>query len=732
MIKKTKIINGLYYIEIPEADLYIQCGSPVESVKHLIKKGFIRSKTKDNVTYECGPNAILLSDVTLQNGEFSNMSEFPVLQMLYNQGLIVPNHPNNTGIKPLLIGLNSQINSQKQYIYRGNYGLVSKEEIESCGIDSEYANDLFRLKLKFAFGELQPADNLLDSCVVEKTKVEIRNGVYIERKGINIFEFSFKNEKITVDLNLKEYEIYPSPYTLPIYNIKREYFSVIHSGQGDGWDINRASMNSIITFQGRLYLVDVVPNIKSLLNSLSIDINEIEGVFQTHTHDDHIGGITSLIRSGKKMKFYATPLVISATTKKLSTLLNIEESEFYNLLDIQELKLETWNNIYGLEVKPILSPHPVETTIFVFRTLFEDGYKTYGHFADIIDLSILKDMIVKNKNEVGISKDFFDKVMRDYKQQLDLKKIDIGGGMIHGNSVDFKDDLSSKIVLAHNSSKLTRDDKKVGSSSLFGLSDVLIPANQNYDFTVLYNHISSNFPNMEYYQRKMFLNFKIVQYNPETIIIKEGEKIENAYLLLNGQVEGVSSKDKNVAIFTPGLIIGEKTTFTGELPTYTYVTKNYVKALEIPVKFFYNFVEKNNLSSKMLDKIIKRTFLLKTKLFKEEISYSTLDKIIMNIEEHSFKKGKIDMHTDRVYIIVSGKIKTKVNDVEIESLDEFNNFGGYDTILHYKSSCNYEATKNVVLYSISCNLLKQIPIVRWKMFESIKKISEKFEQLNLN
>jgi len=248
MIRKTKIINGLYYIEIPEADLYIQCGSPVESVKHFIKKGFIRSVIKDDIAYESGPNAILLSDVTIQNGEFSNMSEFSVLQMLYRQGLILPNHPNNTGIKPLLIGLDSQVKSQKQYIYRGNYGLTSKEEIEDCGIESEYANDLFRLKLKFAFGKLQSANKLLDKCVVEKDKVEIRNGAFIERKGINIFEFSFKDEKVIVDLNLKKFQTYSSPYTLPLYKTKLEYFSVIHSGQGDGWDMNRASMNSIITF----------------------------------------------------------------------------------------------------------------------------------------------------------------------------------------------------------------------------------------------------------------------------------------------------------------------------------------------------------------------------------------------------------------------------------------------------------------------------------------------------
>jgi hemerythrin len=49
---------------------------------------------------ESGPNAILLSDVILQNGAFRNMAEFPVLQMLYRLGMILPGHPNNHGMRP--------------------------------------------------------------------------------------------------------------------------------------------------------------------------------------------------------------------------------------------------------------------------------------------------------------------------------------------------------------------------------------------------------------------------------------------------------------------------------------------------------------------------------------------------------------------------------------------------------------------------------------------------------
>jgi len=722
MIKKTDLINGLSYVEIPEADLYIQCGAPAESVKHLIKNKIIHSVTKNGVTFETGPNAILLSDIMIQNGEFSNMSEFSVLQMLYKQGLILPNHPNNTGIKPVIIGLNSQVNAQMQYIYRGNYGLISQEEIEACGIKPSRAKELMNMKLKFAFGKLQSADSLLESCMLDKEKVEIRNKVFIQRKEHNIFEITYKNESVEVDLNLEKNQTYPPVYTLPQYKIKRDYFSVIESGQGDGWDFNRPSMNSIISFQGKLYVVDLVPNFKYILESLSIDINEIEGVFQTHTHDDHFAGITSLIRSDKKIKFYASKLVISATAKKLSSLLDFDESEFYNLVDARELDINKWNNIDGLEVKPYLSPHPVETTIFVFKALYGTGYKTYGHFADIIDINILKGMITENSDEIGILQEFFDEVLVNYKQTLDLKKIDIGGGMIHGNSKDFLDDKSSKIILAHTSVELTQDEKKIGSSSLFGMSDVLIPAKNNYDLDLIYRHIKLNFPNLSHDQINIFLNFNLIEFNPEAIIIREGENIQNVYLIIGGQVEIIGENKEDSVVLKPGVILGEKTALTKELPKLTYISKNFVKLLEIPIDLFHTFVIKNNLFEDMLGKTLIRLTLLRMNLFSESITYPTLNKIIEGLVEEEIDDGIFEVQSDKLYIILSGKVYVKVNDILIEILSKLDHFGGVQAVLNYPSRCSFEVAEDTILYSISGKILKNIPIIRWKILEKYSKI----------
>ena len=158
-IIKVKVTTKVWFVSVPEARIYILCGCPADSIKHLIKQGLILTKDVNGVLYETGPNVVLLSDVLVQNGTFSNLAEFPVLQMLYRQGMILPNHPNNTGVKPVLIGAGEQVRAQLQYIYRGNYGLVSEQEIREAGVSQEDAYAIMRLKLKFAFGAIRQQKN---------------------------------------------------------------------------------------------------------------------------------------------------------------------------------------------------------------------------------------------------------------------------------------------------------------------------------------------------------------------------------------------------------------------------------------------------------------------------------------------------------------------------------------------------------------------------------------------
>ena len=58
---------------------------------------------------------------------------------------------------------------------------------------------------------------------------------------------------------------------------------------------------------------------------------------------------------------------------------------------------------------------------------------------------------------------------------VNVKKIDIGGGLIHGRAEDFSSDASGKLYLSHTSLPLTDSQKEIGSSAAFGQQDVLVP-----------------------------------------------------------------------------------------------------------------------------------------------------------------------------------------------------------------------------------------------------------------
>ncbi|MDH4216733.1 MAG: MBL fold metallo-hydrolase, partial [Gallionella sp.] len=492
-IHKINVTRGIQWVEIPEANLRILCGCPADAVKHLIKRGLILPQEVKGVACETGPNAILLSDLSLQNGDFANLAEFPVLQMLYLQGMILPGHPNNTGHKPLLIGSAEQVESQMRYIYRGNYGLVSREEITEAGVPPEHAAEMMRLKLKFAFGSIRPTSDFLDTCTVGDGLVEIAGGASLRRLRPNVFEISHNGESVTVDLNLRPGETYECAYPLGFRRFVPEYFAVIHSGEGDGWDINRPCMSSIITYQERLYLIDAGPHIANTMAALGIGIDQVDGIFHTHAHDDHFAGLTTLMRAGRRIRYFATPLVRASVAKKLAALMNIDEEHFADFFDIHDLAFDTWNDVDGLEVMPVYSPHPVETNLFTFRAQWGDGYRTYAHFADIVSMNILQGMITDQHDAPGLDQAAFERTRSAYLVPSDLKKIDIGGGIIHGNAADFRADTSTRILLAHRAGELTLEEKEIGSSAAFGTVDVLVEGQsdvmRHHAFGYLKNHL---------------------------------------------------------------------------------------------------------------------------------------------------------------------------------------------------------------------------------------------------
>lgn len=720
-IIKSKLANGVFWLEFPDADLRILCGCPADSVKHMMKRGLILQNEASPVFLETGPNAILLSDLSVQKGSFSNLGEFPVLQMLYRQGMILPDHPGNTGVKPLLIGHPDQLSAQIQYIYRGNYGLVSERELMDAGASPEQAKELMRLKLKFAFGQIANPKELLDSLVVDSAITPIRNGVAVRRLDVNVFEFTYENENVQIDLNLAEGEQYMPSYALGHFEIAREYFSVVHSGEGDGWDIERPSMASLLTFQGRIYLIDVGPNIETTLKSLSVDISEVEGIFMTHCHDDHFAGLPTLIRSDHRIKFFATSLVRHATVKKLSALMGLDESRFDQFFDIHELYEGTWNDIDGLEVKPVNSPHPMETSILYFRTQWDGGYKTYGHLADIAAFDVLDTMITTDETAPGISQKFCDQVKQAYLEPCDIKKVDNGGGMIHGKAKDFTDDKSSKIIFAHTARLLNEDERLIGSGAPFGTEDIIIPSNHDYTFDCALKSLKSFFPDLPQNQFRLLLNHEIVTINPEEIILKAGDKIDHAYFILSGTTEILDPISNQTHRMSAGCFVGDMHGLCDALSSETYRAVSFVKALKLPIQMYREFVKRNDSFSAIAALAEKRELLQKSWLFGGSISDGIKNAIAASM--HLIKDIN-DLHDysltqNYIGLIKEGQVTLQLGKNDFLTLSSGDALFEDHAVYKMKSIFTLAFSPNCAVALIPVSAIQEIPIVQWKLLETV-------------
>lgn len=720
-LTKTEVISGVFWVEVPEAEVFMLCGCPEDTVKHLMQRGLIHTTERDGVEFETGPNVIVLSDVSLQNGSFCNLAEFPVLQMLYRQGMILPGHPNNTSVKPMLVGSDEQITAQMQYIYRGNYGLTSVEEIMATGASREDADEIMRMKLKFAFGRILDTEELIDHRVVSSEAVEVRNGVFVSRVAANKFEISYGDESVTVDLNLKHGEGYRSPYPLGFQNIPREYFAVVHSGQGDGWDTNRPCMSSVLIYQGKVYLIDAGSNISYSLTALGIGVNEIEGIFHTHCHDDHFSGLTTLIRTDHRVKYFATPLVRASVFKKLSALLSIDEEMIANLFDVQDLVCDEWNDIEGLEVRPFLSPHPVETTVMNFRAFWEGRYLTYAHLADIASFDVLKEMIAEPDAPMGISQACFDRTRKEYLTHVELKKIDIGGGMIHGQAEDFQRDTSDKIILAHQSLPLTSFQKEIGSSAPFGVVDVLIPDRSDNLRRFAFEFLRAYLQTMDRHYLRTLLNCPIVEFMPGSIILKKGQINDEIFLVLTGNVEKISSKEGIYNIISAGGLIGEYSGMHAFRSNSTYRSVSFVSALRLPSKLYVEFIRRGDLYDRIERLYESREFLERTWLFGESISPSVQNRVAEAMDEHEHKKNQSALEglkSNSIGVVKTGEYERLVDGEVVEQLGVGSFFGEERVLFNSPAKFEYRAKKGSSVFEIPSEIILDIPILIWKLLET--------------
>jgi hemerythrin len=524
---------------------------------------------------------------------------------------------------------------------------------------------------------------------------------------------------VEVDLNLGPDEAYECPYTLDMHLLSRDYFAVVHSGDGDGWDVSRPTMGSIIFFQGRVYLVDAGPNIDYALTALGIGVNEIDGIFHTHCHDDHLAGLTALIRGDRRIAYYAVPMVRVSVTKKLSNLMRIPESEFGQLFDVRDLALDEWNDIEGLEVRPVLSPHPVETTIFHFRVLWEGGYRSYAHLADIASSDVLQKMVAPAHAPTGISREFFERTALAYAQPADVKKIDIGGGLIHGAAQDFRGDESSKLILAHTARRLSEDERAIGSGAPFGTVDVLIAGVSESLRNQAFKYLRNYFPDAPLHRIRHLMNSAVLTFNPEALLYKERQPLDAVYLILSGSAELLRTGARGSSLVASGSILGETPALLGTAAVDTCRAVSFVQVLRLPRDLYLDFVTSGAACGDLVKALEQLDFLRGVGLFADNVSGVTLSRLVRSARPLAFDAGQlIAPPADTLLIIEKGEATLTTPSGYSEHLCSGSHTGATTLSGHESEDTEIRFRVATDALAFPLDAIADIPVVRWKLLET--------------
>ncbi len=169
-IIKTKLITGCFYISIEEEDFNLLCSSPANVLQHLEKKHLLQKNTLCKKNSKLGPCSILLSDILVQNHQFSNLCESPIFHMFYKQNILDFKYKNNKIKKPIIIGDCKQIDTQLEYITRGNYGLLNDFEFSNLDLSSTQISNIMNAKLYYDFKNVFNNNDLLDLKYLNKNE----------------------------------------------------------------------------------------------------------------------------------------------------------------------------------------------------------------------------------------------------------------------------------------------------------------------------------------------------------------------------------------------------------------------------------------------------------------------------------------------------------------------------------------------------------------------------------
>ncbi|HEX4325978.1 MAG TPA: cyclic nucleotide-binding domain-containing protein, partial [Burkholderiales bacterium] len=322
----------------------------------------------------------------------------------------------------------------------------------------------------------------------------------------------------------------------------------------------------------------------------------------------------------------------------------------------------------------------------------------------------------------GISQERYDATLREYAEAADVKKIDIGGGAIHGRAADFRGDKSGRLILSHTERDLNEEERSIGSGAPFGTTDILIPAMANPLRRKVFEYLRNYYPDIPLHPLRHLMNNRIITYNPEALIIKQDEPVAEVLLVISGNVEMLRSGQKRGHMLFGGALLGEIAALTSAWSDVAYRAVGFVQVLRIPGDLYRDFVNRNALYSSIVQTRQESNFLSGTWLFEEGVTSVVLNRLVQASDLRMFEADTWYTPPDtELMLIQSGSALLQRPRGRIESLGPGDHFGARALGGEAHRGSRVRFTETTHVYALPAELAGSLPIVRWKLIETYRR-----------
>lgn len=440
---------------------------------------------------------------------------------------------------------------------------------------------------------------------------------------------------------------------------------------GNGFDPASGCTSLLLSVYGVRYLVDAAPYVSDMLAAAGVSPDELGGIFLTHVHDDHCGGLLELLECGHKPTLYMTPDVYECLLVKLNAQLGSkserDKKSVKALFHWAPLDAGSPFVLRGARVLPHRTVHSIPC--FGLRVSL-DGRSENSVL--IVGDHTGPEQLRRMKASGALSEARLNELMKLVKGDEGLVVMDGGGDPsgLHANPAEpelreLARTMGQRLVFGHRTTAVPRAAEVTITKP--GARYVVQSSNTAHADGLALTELLTRWGIAHgVATHTLWSAAEVIEVPAQSVICHEGQEPDGFYVILGGTLD-VWNNDRPLARLVRGDFFGEMAILDQSLDqrrSATVRSFSAVRLLRIPVDVFACFVHETNLLPQFHTLWRHRELLAGVSLF-HDLPASVVQQIALQVEAIEVSAGETVIQMgdpgSYAYVLVRGALEVLNN-----------------------------------------------------------------------